>query len=227
MAVAARVPPSSAEVLPNADFEDELFCSTNSRKSYRAKTSTKLPDGSTARTCAPPGPVTTSLRNRTPSSVRRAISRVEVVDDEVDAVPAAGARSFPVGHRPAGRALRAGQQEPQVASSDIGERRARDADGEAEVAGVEVDATRRRRRPGSARSRCRRQPWWVLSSGRVLRSASKQRHAALDLVGDVLRTRGTSPCRCRRRRRGRRCSSARRSARPGTPGRSRAPCRTA
>src|SRR5205823_1906550 len=65
---------------------------------------------------------------------------VEVVDDEVDAVPASGARSFPIGHRPAGRALRAGQQEAQVPSSDIGERRTRDTDGEAEVPRVEVDA---------------------------------------------------------------------------------------
>jgi len=30
--------------------------------------STRFPEGSTASTCAPPGPVTISLRNRTPSS---------------------------------------------------------------------------------------------------------------------------------------------------------------
>ena len=145
-----------------------------------------------ARTCAPPGPLTTSLRNRTPSAVRRATSRVEVVDDEVDAVPTAGARSFAVGHRPAGRALRARQQEPQVAASDVGERGTRDADGEAEVAGVEVDATRRRRRPGSARSRSRCQPWWVLS-----RSGARGRRAAAPRGPRSrrrrARTRGRSP----------------------------------
>ena len=37
--------------------------------------STRFPDGSTARTWAPPGPVTISLRNFTPSSLRRSTSR--------------------------------------------------------------------------------------------------------------------------------------------------------
>src|SRR6476620_8955995 len=60
---------------------------------------------------------------------------VEVVDDEVDAVPTAGARPFTIGHRPARRALWAGQQEPQVASSDIRQHRSREADSESEVAG--------------------------------------------------------------------------------------------
>ena len=34
----------------------------------------RLPEGSQARTCEPPGPVTTSLRNGTPSARRRATS---------------------------------------------------------------------------------------------------------------------------------------------------------
>src|SRR5215217_803295 len=37
--------------------------------------STRFPEGSTARTWAPPGPVTISLRNLTPSSLRRSTSR--------------------------------------------------------------------------------------------------------------------------------------------------------
>src|SRR4051812_47205378 len=37
---------------------------------------------------------------------------LEVVDDEMDAVPASRPWSFPIGHRLAGRAVRAGQQEP-------------------------------------------------------------------------------------------------------------------
>src|SRR5258708_14669194 len=78
---------------------------------------------------------------------------VEVVDDEVDAVPSTGAGSFAIRHRSAGRALRAGQQEPHVASSDIPERRTRDADCEAEVAGAGGAAPRRAVPPTGARLR--------------------------------------------------------------------------
>src|SRR2546428_2187819 len=37
---------------------------------------------------------------------------LDVVDDQVDAVPAAGAGPAAVGHRPAGRAARAAQEQP-------------------------------------------------------------------------------------------------------------------
>src|SRR5690349_3520656 len=65
---------------------------------------------------------------------------VDVVHDEVDAVPPSWARSFSVGHRSAGRALRTRQQQAQVAASHVCERRTRYADSEPEVVGVEVDA---------------------------------------------------------------------------------------
>src|SRR6476619_4708937 len=42
-----------------------------------------------------------------------------VIDDEVNAVPAAGRRLRAVGHRPAGRALRAAEEQPQVAAEYI------------------------------------------------------------------------------------------------------------
>jgi hypothetical protein len=58
----------------------------------------------------------------------------------VDAVPAAGLGLAAVGHRPAGRALRPAQQQPQVAAQDLREgRRGVQAGLEAEVARVEVD----------------------------------------------------------------------------------------
>src|SRR5215813_10956778 len=43
----------------------------------------------------------------------------EVVDDKVDAVPTAGSGPPPVRHRPAGRARRPTQEEPQVAKRDV------------------------------------------------------------------------------------------------------------
>ena len=66
--------------------------------------------------------------------------RLDVVDDEVDAVPAARPGLAPVGHRPTRGAGRAGQQQPQVTPADVGERGHRaEPQREAEVAGVEVD----------------------------------------------------------------------------------------
>src|SRR5690242_5763066 len=65
---------------------------------------------------------------------------LDVVDDEVDAVPAARNRCAAVRHRPAGRAGRPAQQEPERAAADIGESRGHVRDQtEAEVIGVEVD----------------------------------------------------------------------------------------
>ena len=46
--------------------------------------------GPATRICEPPGPATTSLRNRTPCLAEALDLGVEVVDDEVDPVPAAG-----------------------------------------------------------------------------------------------------------------------------------------
>jgi hypothetical protein len=46
----------------------------------------------------------------------------EVLDDQVDAVPAAGSGCAAVGHRSSGRAGGAAQQQTQVASDDVGER---------------------------------------------------------------------------------------------------------
>src|SRR6185436_19210720 len=46
----------------------------------------------------------------------------EIADDEMDAVPAAGAGLGAVGHRASGGALRAAEQQAQVAARDIGER---------------------------------------------------------------------------------------------------------
>src|SRR5262245_37737550 len=45
----------------------------------------------------------------------------DVLDDEVDPVPATGSRLATVRHRPASRAGRAAQQQPQVTESDVGE----------------------------------------------------------------------------------------------------------
>jgi hypothetical protein len=47
----------------------------------------KLPAGSMANTYEPAGPVTTSLRNRTPASRESRDLRVDVVDDQVNPVP--------------------------------------------------------------------------------------------------------------------------------------------
>src|SRR3954467_4715214 len=59
----------------------------------------------------------------------------EVVDDEMDAVPTARPGLGAVGHRAAGRALRATQQQTQIAALHIGERgRRRRQHGEAEMA---------------------------------------------------------------------------------------------
>src|SRR5262249_971201 len=65
---------------------------------------------------------------------------LDVLDEKVDAVPPAGAGLAPVGHRPAGGALRAAQEQPKVAPDDVGERRCLGRqEREAEVANVEVD----------------------------------------------------------------------------------------
>src|SRR5215218_8343019 len=64
----------------------------------------------------------------------------EVLDDQMDAVPAAGLWCAPVGHRPSGRAGGAAQQQPEVAPGHVGERggEAR-AQLKTEVGGVEGD----------------------------------------------------------------------------------------
>ena len=103
--------------------------------------SMRFPDGSQARTWEPPGPVTTSLRNVTPAAARRAISRVEVVDDEVDPVPPA--RAGAARRRPSGRPRSsAGRTAAAAGCRAVTSAKAGSAlsDGEAEVAGVEVDA---------------------------------------------------------------------------------------
>src|SRR5918995_2574391 len=62
----------------------------------------------------------------------------DVLDDEVDPVPASRPGRAPVGHRPPGRARRSAQQQPQVAAHDVGERGGgAGADLEAEMCGVE------------------------------------------------------------------------------------------
>jgi hypothetical protein len=64
----------------------------------------------------------------------------DVVDDQVDAVPHAGAGGGAVEHRLTGRAARAAEEEPQVAPHGVGEhRREVRAHLEAEVGRVEVD----------------------------------------------------------------------------------------
>src|SRR5207237_9708257 len=45
------------------------------------------------------------------------------VDDEGDAVPAAGCRLGTIRHRPPSGARRSAEQQPQVAAGDVGERR--------------------------------------------------------------------------------------------------------
>ena len=57
------------------------------------KSSIRLPEGSSMRICEPPGPVTTSLRNGTPSAAQPIDLAGEVVEDEVDPVPPAGRRA--------------------------------------------------------------------------------------------------------------------------------------
>src|SRR5215208_491304 len=46
----------------------------------------------------------------------------DVLDDEVDAVPASRLRGAPIRHRPPGRALGAAEQQAQAAAPDVGER---------------------------------------------------------------------------------------------------------
>ena len=102
--------------------------------------STTLPEGSSSRTCEPPGPVTMSLRKRHAGFAEPGDLGGDVGDEEVDAVPAAGPRLGPVGHGPPGRAGRPAEQQPQVAAGDVGEGgRGAGAHLEAEVLGVEAD----------------------------------------------------------------------------------------
>ena len=77
---------------------------------------------------------------------------VDVVDDEVDAVPAAGSGLGAVRHRPPRRARRPGEQQPQVAALDVGERgRGARQHLEAEQLACRRRSPRRRRRPCSGR----------------------------------------------------------------------------
>ena len=82
----------------------------------------RLPEGSWTRIWRPPGPLTTSLRKRTPAERRRAISasRSEVTKWIRFQPPGLGGA---VGHGAAGGAGRSAQQEPQVACDDICEGR--------------------------------------------------------------------------------------------------------
>jgi len=65
---------------------------------------------------------------------------LDVVDDEVDAVPAAGPRLLTVGHGPTCRAPRPGEQQTQSAALHVGERgRCTRQDLETEVLGGERD----------------------------------------------------------------------------------------
>ena len=82
----------------------------------------------------------TSLRKVDPGGAKPLGLGRDVVDDQVDAVPAPGAGLPPVGHRPAGRALRPGEQQPEPAADDLRKgRRPVLAQLEPEMAGVEVD----------------------------------------------------------------------------------------
>src|SRR4051794_37866664 len=66
--------------------------------------------------------------------------RGDVVDDEVDAVPTARLRRLAIRHRPSGGALRATEEQAQVAAHDVGERRcSAGTQLEPEVGRVEVD----------------------------------------------------------------------------------------
>jgi hypothetical protein len=65
---------------------------------------------------------------------------VDVVDDEVDPVPAAGSGLGAIGHGPAGRAGRPGEQQAEVPALDVGEGRTGPRDHlEVENGRVEVD----------------------------------------------------------------------------------------
>src|SRR5215467_13209102 len=71
----------------------------------------------------------------------------DVADDQVDPVPAAGARPAAVGHRPPGGPGRTAQEQPEVATQDVGEGgRKVGADGEAEVRGRHLGPSRQARR---------------------------------------------------------------------------------
>ena len=61
------------------------------------KSSMRLPAGSWARICRPPGPVTTSLRKGTPSATESRDLAVEFVGDQMDAVPPPGSGRAPSG----------------------------------------------------------------------------------------------------------------------------------
>ena len=113
------------------------------------------------------------VAERTPSSVSRATSpsRSSTMRWMRFQPPGPG-RSPSVIAWPA-ELLRTGQQEPQVAAGDVGERRLVDADGEAEVAGVEVDG-RGDVVDQVAHVHGLASGMVVLSSGRVPRSASSR-----------------------------------------------------
>ena len=156
--------------------------------------STRFPDGSTGEDLRAAGTGHDLVAERHALRGEAGDLAVEVVDDEVDAVPTSRARSLAVGHRPAGRALRARTAGAAgcraCTSANAG---TRDADGEAEVAGVEVDARGDVVDQVADVHDVGRQPWWVLSSGRVREVGEQQRDAALDLVGDVLERGVASP----------------------------------
>jgi hypothetical protein len=82
-----------------------------------------LPEGSSNSIWAPPGSLTMSLRNRSPTPRRRSIHfSGDVVHHELNAVPAARPGLAATRHGPSGRAGRPAEQEPKVATGDVGER---------------------------------------------------------------------------------------------------------
>ena len=99
-----------------------------SRASSRvgSNSSTGLPDGSSTRICLPPTPVTMSLRKRAPAVAQLLDRRVEVVDLEREAVPAAGRGHRAVGHRlaaaagPPPGALSTSRRSPRESIAKVG-----------------------------------------------------------------------------------------------------------
>ena len=85
------------------------------------KSSIRLPEGSSRRICDRPvrDDVVAEPHAGGPEPLDLA---VDVVDDEVDPVPASRSRGAAVGHGPPRRARRATEEQPQVAAGDVGER---------------------------------------------------------------------------------------------------------
>ena len=107
-----------------------------------SKSSTALPALSSRRICFPPGPVTGSFSEAESGLLQLVYRGLQVVDDDHEAIPAAGLGPAPVGHWPGSGALRSAEPKREVSVRHDREGRAHPAlQCEAEM--VRVEGNRR------------------------------------------------------------------------------------